>query len=150
MRKVRIYLHQEPYIKEGGKYFPKLAFAYFSVGNNHACILFLKTIVNLYYHYRDDGIVISISIWQCLVEFCTNFLIIGCLFIFKEHTYNLLEFLLLITCCLNYVIFPSFYLLADFRFRNTFYQRGSFQAVWSALKQNYEKNSNELEMQVMS
>ena len=95
---------------------------------------------------------ISISIWQCLVEFCTNFLIIGCLFIFKEHTYNLLEFLLLITCCLNYVIFPSFYLLADFRFRNTFYQKGSFQAVWSALKQNYEKNSNdnELEMQVMS
>ena len=67
-------------------------------------------------------------------------------------TYNLLEFLLLITCCLNYVIFPSFYLLADFRFRNTFYQKGSFQAVWSALKQNYEKNSNdnELEMQVMS
>ena len=98
----------------------------------------------------DDGIVISISIWQCLVEFCTNFLIIGSLFIFKEHNYNLLEFLLLIAGCLNYVIFPSFYLLADSRFRNAFYQKGRFKALCSALKQNYEKNSNELEMQVMS
>ena len=50
MRKVRIYLHQEPYFKEGGKFFPKLALAYFSVGNNHTCILFLKTIVNLNFH----------------------------------------------------------------------------------------------------
>ena len=101
-------------------------------------------------YYSDDGIVISISIWQCLVEFCTNFLIIGCLFIFKEHNRSLLEFLLLIAGCLNYVIFPSFYLLADSRFRNTFYQKGTFKAIWSALKQNYKKNSNELEMQVMS
>ena len=98
----------------------------------------------------DDGIVISISIWQCLVEFCTNFLIIGSLFIFKEHNYNLLEFLLLIAGCLNYVIFPSFYLLADSRFRNAFYEKGSFKALWSAIKQNYQKNSNTLEMQVIS
>ena len=91
-------------------------------------------------YFSNDGIVISISIWQCLLEFCTNCLINGCLFVFKEHSYDLLVFLLLVTYCLNYMILPSFYLLADSRFRNSFYQKGSFRAIWSALKQNYESH----------
>ena len=99
-------------------------------------------------YYSDDGIVISISIWQCLLEFFTNCLINGCLFIFKEHNFNLLTFLLIGTYCLNYTILPSFYLLADSRFRNSFYQKGGFKSIWSALKQNYERNSTEFEMKV--
>ena len=52
------------------------------------------------------------------------------------------------TYCLNYTILPSFYLLADSRFRNSFYQKGGFKSIWSALKQNYERNSTEFEMKV--
>ena len=101
-------------------------------------------------YFSNDGIVISISIWQCLLEFCTNCLINGCLFVFKEHSYDLLVFLLLVTYCLNYMILPSFYLLADSRFRNALFQKGSFKAIWSALKQNYDRNSTDYEMKVMS
>ena len=46
------------------------------------------------------------------------------------------------------MILPSFYLLADSRFRNSFYEKGSFKAIWSALKQNYEKDLTEFEMKV--
>ena len=124
--KVKIYLHQETYFKESGKL----------TINMKCCDIVLFNIL----YFSDDGIVISISIWQCLLEFCTNCLINGCLFVFKEHSYDLLVFLLLVTYCLNYMILPSFYLLADSRFRNSFYQKGSFRAIWSALKQNYESH----------
>ena len=44
------------------------------------------------FYFSDDGIVISISIWQCLFEFLTNCLFSGIVFVFKENSYNLLEF----------------------------------------------------------
>ena len=101
-------------------------------------------------YFSDDGIVISISIWQCILEFCTNCLVSVCLLVFKEHSYNSLLFLQLISYCLNYMILPSFYLLADSRFRNSLYKKGIFKSIWSALKQTYERNSIEFEMEVMS
>ena len=134
--KVKIYLHQETYFKESGKL----------TINMKCCDIVLFNIL----YFSDDGIVISISIWQCILEFCTNCLVSVCLLVFKEHSYNLLLFLQLISYCLNYMILPSFYLLADSRFRNSLYKKGIFKSIWSALKQNYERNSIEYEMKVMS
>ena len=134
--KVKIYLHQETYFKESGKL----------TINIKCCDIVLFNIL----YFSDDGIVISISIWQCMLEFCANCLISSCLFVFKEHSYNSLLFLELISHCLNYMILPSFYLLADSRFRNSLYRKGIFKSIWSALKQTYERNSIEFEMEVMS
>ena len=120
----RTFLHQEPYFKENGKIFDIENQIFFSFEN---------TKIN--YCFRDDGIVIAISIWQCFLEFCTNSLITSILIM--DQSFVILELLLLITYFFNYVIFPSFYLLADSRFRKVFHQKGGLQAVWLALKQKY-------------
>ena len=81
-----------------------------------------------FYIYSDYGIVISISIWQWLLEFFTKCLINGCLLAFKEHGYNLLEFLLLSSYCLNYVILPPFYLIFSwFKIQEFFLSKGKFK-----------------------
>ena len=48
-----------------------------------------------------------------------------------------------ITLFLNYVIFPSFYLFADARFRRTLSQKGTFQAIWIAMKQTYSQGNGD-------
>ena len=88
------------------------------------------------FYFSDDGIVIAISIWQCLLEILTNCIIMS--IVIKDQNFVMLEFLLLMTYFFNYVIFPSFYLLADSRFRKVLTQKGSLKAIWLALKQKYD------------
>ena len=89
----------------------------------------------------EDGIVIAISVWQCLLEFFTNFLT-PILFFFMGQMTGVI-YASQITLFLNYVIFPSFYLFADARFRRTLTQKGTFQAIWLAMKQTYSQGNGE-------
>ena len=90
--------------------------------------------------FSEDGIVIAISVWQCLLEFFTNFLIVGIfLLVIEGQSYLGNTLLILTSYILNYIIFPSFYILADARFRRVLTQKGIFRAILLALKQEYDQ-----------
>ena len=90
--------------------------------------------------FSEDGIVIAISVWQCLLEFFTNYLLAGIFhFLDKGQSYLVNILSLISVYFLNYIIFPSFYLLADARFRRVLIQKGTFRAIWLALKQEYDQ-----------
>ena len=100
---------------------------------------FLSINSNVYINiFRNNGIIIAISFWQCLAEFCVNVLL--CIIFYKFHGQDQLidTFALLTLIFFSYVVFPSIYLLADQRFRNAMKQRGIPKAFWSALKQKYD------------
>ena len=87
----------------------------------------------------EDGIVFAISVWQCLLEFCTNIFIAVFYFIYQGESYFMSLLLIVVTYCLTYTIFPSFYLLSDTRFRNVIIRKGEVKkAIWLALKQKYD------------
>ena len=94
---------------------------------------------NKYFNFSEYGIIFSISVWQCLFEFCIN-LVLTCIFLFTnvEPTLWVIKISMLIYFCQNYVISPSFYLLADSRFRDALTQKGTVKAFWLALKQKYD------------
>ena len=126
---LRILFHQKPLVKENGKF--KL-----NAFDIPKC-LFVLCMLIFYFYFSDDGIVIAISIWQCLFEFLTN-CSISSIILIQDQNFVTLQLLLFITFFFNYVIYPSFYLLADSRFRKVLTQNGSLKAIWSALKQKYD------------
>ena len=73
-----------------------------------------------FFSFREDGIVIAISVWQTLIELLWSILYFSCVFVTEGQSIFIMECMLLLTYFMNYVIFPSFYLLADARFRNIF------------------------------
>ena len=88
--------------------------------------------------FREDGIVIAISVWQTLIELLWSILYFSCVFVTEGQSIFIMECMLLLTYFMNYVIFPSFYLLADARFRNIFIHTGKSKALWLALTQKYD------------
>ena len=104
---------------------------------------YIKKFISIYSNvflniFRNNGIIIAISFWQCLAEFCVNVLL--CIIFYKFHGQDQFvdTFALLNLIFFSYVVFPSIYLLADQRFRNAMKQRGIPKAFWSALKQKYD------------
>ena len=81
---------------------------------------------------------ISISIWQCLVEVCINFIFLVTLSLFRGQDLLQDRLIILSLIFFNSVVFPSFYLLADKQFRNTVFEKGIPKAIWLALKQKYD------------
>ena len=82
--------------------------------------------------------IISISIWQCLVEVCFNVILLGSLSLFRGQDLLKDRLIILSLIFFNSVVFPSFYLLADKQFRNTVFEKGASKAIWLALKQKYD------------
>ena len=93
--------------------------------------------------YRHEGIIIAIAYWQCILEFCFNIFLI--IFGFLLHGEHLIvdRLALLIVMGFIYLISPSFYLLADRRFRDVLSQHGVVKALWSLLKQKYDWEENQ-------
>ena len=91
------------------------------------------------HNFRNDGIIVAISFWQVLAEFCVNiFLAISFYYGFQGQNEFLYQFLVITLTFFSYVVFPSIFLLADQRFRNALKQKGMAKAVWLALKQKYD------------
>ena len=87
---------------------------------------------------RDEGIIIAIAYWQCILESCFNIFLI--IFAFLLHGEQLIvdRLALIIVMGFIYFISPSFYLLADRRFRDALSKHGVLKALWSSLKQKYD------------
>ena len=103
-------------------------------------ILFAHTFI---FMYRNDGIIISISVWQVIVEaiFNITFLTLGYFLSHTTRTRNLgicKVSMTLFHLFFSYIILPSFYFLADQKFRSTFKESGIMKAIWCALKQKYD------------
>ena len=93
--------------------------------------------------YRHEGIIIAIAYWQCILEFCFNiFLIIFAFLLHGEHL-AVDRLALVIVMGFIYLISPSFYLLADRKFRDALSQHGVVKALWSLLKQKYGWEENQ-------
>ena len=106
--------------------------------NIQGCLSF----VSIYYD-RDEGIIIAISYWQCILEVFFNLFII--IFTFVLHGEHLIvdRLIFIIVLGFVYLISPSFYLLADRRFRDILSQHGVVKALWSSLKQKYDWEENQ-------
>ena len=107
---------------------------------NDWALRFLNNIPRISIHnFRNDGIIVAISFWQVLAEFCVNiFLCISVYYGFQGQDEFFDQLFILALTFFSYVVFPSIYLLADQRFRNALKQKGMPKAVWLALKQKYD------------
>ena len=92
-----------------------------------------------YLHYfRNDGIIIAITVWQVVVESTSNVgLGMAREFIISYDQHKLI--LNLVQLFITYIILPSFYFLGDNRFRLALKDNGILRSIWTALKQKYEK-----------
>ena len=91
--------------------------------------------------YRNDGIIISISVWQVIVETIFNIAYLTWGHFSPPTTHNLgisKVSKTLFHLFFSYIILPSFYFLADQKFRSTFKESGIMKAIWCALKQKYD------------
>lgn len=86
---------------------------------------------------RDEGIILAVTFWQWIAEI-TLLVILGVprLFLLGENL--IFEQLYGYTLSmLQFTILPSFYLLADTRFRRSLEEKGYIEAIKSAITQNY-------------
>ena len=92
--------------------------------------------------YRNDGIIISISVWQVIVEAIFNITYLTWRhFLSPATTHNLgisRVSMTLFHIFFSYIILPSFYFLADQKFRSAIKESGIMKAIWCALKQKYD------------
>ena len=100
-------------------------------------------IIYLLWLYRHEGIIIAIAYWQCILEFCFNIFLIIFAFLLHGEYLAVDRLALVIVMGFIYLISPSFYLLADRRFRDALSQHGIVKALWSSLKQKYDWEENQ-------
>ena len=85
---------------------------------------------------RNDGIIISITIWQVFAETLFNLGSIIAHEVISIQNYDFVN--VLIQFFVSYIILPSFYFLADNKFRIALKEMGILRSIWAALKQKYE------------
>ena len=90
-------------------------------------------IIKEYFHFRDNGIVISISVIQCIVEvvhmnvfYFYSFMLTGYSNVIDQY-FNL--YMIIITV----IILPSFYLNGEAAFRRNLVVYGPFKAMKNAI-----------------
>ena len=89
--------------------------------------------------FRNDGIIIAISIWQVIVESISTVIFMITNRQQPMNQQHKIILLVLFQLSITFIVLPSFYLLADNRFRLALKDKGFFRSIWSALKQKYEK-----------
>ena len=90
-----------------------------------------------YSHFRNDGIVIAITVWQVVVESISTIGFVIAQEFISANQHKLI--LTLVQLFITYVILPSFYFLGDNRFRIAVKDKGIFRSIWTALKQTYQR-----------
>ena len=107
--------------------------------HNHISFLLVNDNLSIFRSlFRNDGIIIAITVWQVMVESTSS---VG-LGMIREYiiSSNLDKLILnLVQLLITYFILPSFYLLGDNRFRLALKNNGILKSIWTALKQKYEK-----------
>ena len=102
-------------------------------------IMYYKIVLNSlrYSHFRNNGIIIAITVWQVVVETISTIGFVIAHEFISGHHHKLI--LTLPQLFITYVILPSFYFLGDNRFRLAVKDKGIFRSIWTALKQKYER-----------
>ena len=85
---------------------------------------------------RNDGIIIAITVWQVFAETLFNLASIIAHEVISIKNYDFVN--VLIQFFVSYIILPSFYFLADNKFRIALKEMGILRSIWAALKQKYE------------
>jgi hypothetical protein len=85
--------------------------------------------------FRDDGIVMTISVWQLVIELVTSISIVIYISGFLNHSKEWDAWMLgIIIGAIHFVVLPAFFLLADNGFRNSVRIHGGFNALWMLSK----------------
>ena len=87
---------------------------------------------------RDEGVIVSITYWQWAVEFSFNFLMILFHSLVRGEERRMDDWIGVTMFFFGFVVLPSFYFLADVKFRRVLEQNPVHVALWIALTQNYE------------
>ena len=84
--------------------------------------------------------IFSISFWQWSAEFLFNIVSVTGMYLLLGHGGDVfLETVFVIFAIfIMYALLPSFYLLADRKFRKTYQTNGFIKSLWSALKQDFD------------
>ena len=85
---------------------------------------------------RNDGIIIAITVWQVFAETLFNLASIIAYEVISIKNYDFVN--VLVQFFVSYIILPSFYFLADNKFRIALKEMGILRSIWAALKQKYE------------
>ena len=87
---------------------------------------------------RDDSIVMSIAYWQWAVEFLFNIGMVIFHLSIRGDQRRIDHWIGFLMFFFGFILLPSFYFLADVKFRRAIDQKGLKQALWLALTQNYK------------
>ena len=87
---------------------------------------------------RDDSIVMSIAYWQWIVEFIFNIGMVIFHLSIRGDQRRIDHWIGIAMFFFGFVLLPSFYFLADVKFRRALDQKGLKQALWLALTQSYQ------------
>ena len=87
---------------------------------------------------RDDSIVMSIAYWQWFVEFLFNIGMVIFHLSIRGDQRRIDHWIGIAMFFFGFVLLPSFYFLADVKFRRALDQKGLKQALWLALTQSYQ------------
>ena len=87
--------------------------------------------------FRDEGIVIQITYWQWATEFAFNIGMVLFHLIIRGDQRKIDHWIGIAMFLFGFVILPSFYFLADIKFRRAIDQYGLRRALWLAFTQNY-------------
>ena len=95
-------------------------------------------IVLLFCFLRKDGIVVAVTFWQWLVEFCFNIFTIG--FVLMMGTNRQVDhFLAMFGIFFSVSVLPSFYLMACAEFRRNLENQSIIKAFWiTIIKENFQ------------
>ena len=82
--------------------------------------------------------IFAISIWQIIAEFLLFLTSWILMYYFRSEDPATEAMIIIFFAFIIHVVFPSFYLLADSKFRNAYQQNGLIKSLWFALTQNFD------------
>ena len=82
--------------------------------------------------------IFAISIWQIIAEFLLFLTSSLLIYYFRSEDLVTEVILIIFYAFIMHVVFPSFYLLSDSKFRNAYQQNGLIKSLWFALTQNFD------------
>ena len=103
------------------------------------CLIFSysRIITLFHFFYRDEGIVIAVTIWQWIAELGVS--ILGGIIFFNHGENRIVDhFMVFLFIWIVHVVLPAFVLLADNQFRRSLQEKGFMRAIIEALTQKYQ------------
>ena len=107
-----------------------------NVKGKSMCLILAKADIRIWQYCREDGVMLSVNIWQCALE-------IAYAILFNIHIYATIgksEFfdkIWNVFAQFHLYLLNSFYLFADHEFQRSVRRDGPVIGVWKAIRQSY-------------